>query len=188
MTNQPDTKSVVTVIDLRRTRFEDIAGEVFLPLQKYLLRRADRDDVDDLLSETLLVVWRRLEDVPADTPLAWCYGVARRVLANHRRADNRRLRLVRTLEAEPKHSIPDPDDGDPALEAALSTLGSDDRELVRLWAWEQLEPREIALVLDSTPNAVSLRLTRIKKKLADELGRQDRGGSGQIPGKHAQEM
>ena len=40
-----------------------------------------------------VVVWRRLDAVP-DEPLPWCYGAARRCLANHRRGDARRLRLV----------------------------------------------------------------------------------------------
>jgi len=52
-------------------------------------------------------------------------------------------------------------------------LNEADREVLRLWAWEQLEPGEIAVVLGSTPNAVSLRLSRAKRRLAHLLGRQD---------------
>lgn len=179
---------MVTARDPRRAKFEGIAGEVFIPLQKYLLRRVQVDDVEDLLSETLLTLWRRLDDVPAGAPLPWCYGVARRTLANHRRGEARRLRLVERLRAEPTPlSVKDSDGIDPVLESALEWLSADDRELARLWAWEQLAPREIAVVLDSNANAVSLRLTRLKQKLARELDRQNSNPAGQKPGKRVQE-
>ena len=51
------------------------AAEVYEPLQRYLRRRAHADDAADALADTLLVVWRRLDDVP-DDPLPWCYGAA----------------------------------------------------------------------------------------------------------------
>lgn len=174
----------------RTERFEDIVSEVFEPLQKYLHRRMSADSVDDVLSETLMVVWRRLDEVPLDASLPWCYGVARKVLSNHRRGDQRRLRLVDRLITEPQQYFADPqgaDDGDPGLEAALAQLSAQERELINLWAWEQLEPREIALVVDSTPNAISLRLTRAKQKLANSLERQNRPASGHSPDKQVPE-
>ncbi|WP_392958013.1 RNA polymerase sigma factor [Streptomyces sp. LN245] len=90
----------------RERRFEALACLVAQPLYRYLLRRADPGQVDDVLAETMLVLWRRLDDVPgmagdaklaADDVLPWCYGVARGCLANARRADGRRLRLMERL-------------------------------------------------------------------------------------------
>lgn len=178
------------VLNDRRRQFEQLAEEVFEPLQRYLLRRAPTQDVDDLLSETLLVMWRRLDAVPSSAPLPWCYGVARRTLANHRRSAARRLRLAERIarEAAVSSETQTEDVEDLELSAALATLSLEDRELLRLWAWEHLEPREIAQVLESTPNAVSLRLRRARQKLADEILRQKAVGPGQIPDKNAQEM
>jgi RNA polymerase sigma-70 factor (ECF subfamily) len=142
------------------------------------------DAVDDVLAATLSVVWRRLDEIPDGASLPWSYAVARRMLSNHRRGDQRRLRLVERLRAEPQHVGADPqavDAGDPDLETALDELSDSERELVHLWAWEQLEPREIAVVIDATPNAVSLRLTRVKQKLANSLQRQNRHSSGHTP-------
>lgn len=170
----------MTAQQLHRERFERIAAEVFEPLQRYLRRRAPAHDAEDVLSEVLLTVWRRIEDAPSENPLPWCYGIARRALANHRRSDKRRLRLVTRLGAEPTRHHPDSADlqPDPDLTAALEVLPPADREILRLWAWEQLEPREIAFVLDLTPNAATLRLSRARKKLADALTRQDSGLAG----------
>ena len=165
----------------RRGRFEAIAAEVFEPLQRYLRRRVPTEDAADILAEVLLTMWRRVEDVPEDRPLPWCYGVARRTLANHRRSQYRHLRLVQRLEREAPIPAPDPADsvGDPEVAQALARLSASDQEILRLWAWEQLEPREIAEVLGSTPNAVSLRLSRAKRKLAASLRRQSPASAGQ---------
>jgi RNA polymerase sigma-70 factor (ECF subfamily) len=69
-------------------------------------------------------------------------------------------------------------DEQPELAAALAALPEADREVLVLWAWEQLEPREIATVLQITPNAVSVRLSRARKKLARQLTRKDPAASG----------
>ena len=81
-----------------------------------------------------------------------------------------------------------PGDGesDPHLEAALRSLPAADREVVELWAWEGLEPREIAVVIDSTANAVSVRLHRIRRRLADDLAaRKSTEGAGHNELDHA---
>ncbi len=177
--------------DERKRQFERLAAEIFEPLQRYLLRRAPRGEAEDVLSETLLVIWRRLESVPTSVPLPWCYGVARRTLSNHRRGATRRLRLVEKMSALPGDTADEVGVSgieDPEMLSAFEMLAEDDQELFRLWAWEQLEPREIAEVLETTPNAVSLRLKRAKQKLAEELLRQKAVSAGHMTDKHAQEM
>jgi RNA polymerase sigma-70 factor (ECF subfamily) len=172
----------------RRDRFEHVAAAVYEPLQRYLRRRAQTADAADALADTLLIVWRRLDDVP-DDPLPWCYGVARRCLANQRRGETRRLRLVEHagvhadasagLALDPQQAT---DASDPALLAALDVLTESEAEVIRLWAWEQLEPREIAVTMELTANAVSVALARAKRKLGEQLDRQDRLLAGHIQG------
>ena len=58
---------------------------------------------------------------------------------------------------------------DEALHRALASLAPDDRELLRLWAWEELPPAEIAVVLKTTTNAVNIRLHRARRRLAARL-------------------
>jgi len=158
-----------SVADARSHRFENLASEVYEPLQRYVSRRVNPDDVDDIVSETMLTLWRRLDDVPPNARLPWAYGVARRHVANHRRFGLRHLRLLRRAQAEPR-SLPVSDNPlDAELHTALAALDEPDRELLRLWAWEQLHPAEIAVVLGLTPNAVSIRLHRAKRKLGENL-------------------
>ncbi len=151
--------------DSRRDRFEAIAPTLIEPVRRFLARRTDPDTAEDVLAETLLVCWRRVDEVP-DLPLPWVYGVARNCLNNAARASRRQERVAARLAAEPK--APERAD-DPALHEALATLRPEEAELLRLWAWEQLTPAEIAVVLEITPNAASTRLLRAKRKLSDRL-------------------
>jgi len=162
-----------------RYRFETVVADVFDPLQRYLGRRLPADQVDDVLSETLLVMWRRIDDIPREAVLPWCYSVARQSLANHRRSLRRRLALTERLQSQPR-PVQGGELEDPELEMALAKLSEADRELIHLWAWEQLEPREIAVVTGLTTNAVSLRLTRAKKKIEREMTRQNPARAGHI--------
>ncbi|MGE3587841.1 MAG: RNA polymerase sigma factor [Ilumatobacteraceae bacterium] len=168
----------------RRQRFEAVAARVYEPLQRYIARRADPSNADDVLVETLTVLWRRLDDLPADDPLPWSYGVARRCVANAHRSGRRQQQLVVRLASQPAHVGDVALDGDPELDVALARLSDADRELVRLWAWEGLEPREIAVALDSTPNAISIRLHRVRKRLADELRKDPMGAGHEMGERH----
>ena len=182
----------VVVDAVRRARFDALFREVYGPLQQYARRRVAAEAVDDVVAETLTVVWRRLDDVPVDDlALAWCFGVARRCLANQRRGAERRGRLADRLRREPPVPAPSPGEdaitGDSDLSEALAALSTDDRELVRLWAWEQLGPREIAVVLGLSANAVSVRLHRARQRLAESLAGKGVATAGHITGGRTKE-
>lgn len=154
---------------LRRNRFEALFAEVYEPVQRYVRRRVDTDDVDDVISNTMLTLWRRLNDVPADAELPWAYGVARRHIANMRRAAERRARLLERAIAEPTPTGDTAHPLDVELEIAMGALPVPDRELLELWAWEQLGAGEIATVLGTSANAISIRLHRAKRRLSENL-------------------
>jgi RNA polymerase sigma-70 factor (ECF subfamily) len=152
----------------REQRLTALVEQVHQPVRRYLARRAHPADVDDVLAETLLVLWRRLDDVPPEAPLAWTYAVARRCLANAQRSARRRDALAQRLhdtDAPPTATSEREDD----VAAAVAQLRPDDREVLHLWAWEGLEPREIATVLAITANAASLRLHRARTRLRTVL-------------------
>ncbi|KQW49446.1 RNA polymerase [Nocardioides sp. Root1257] len=139
------------------------------PLRRFLARRTDAATAEDVLAETLLVCWRRVEDLP-DEPLPWAYAVARNCLRNAQRSAHRQERVAARLAAQPTVEPTDPGaPDDTVLDDALARLRPDDAELLRLWAWEQLTPAEIATVLDITANAASIRLHRAREKLRDQL-------------------
>lgn len=127
-------------------------------------RRVDDAAADDVVAETFLVAWRRLDDVPP-RPLPWLYGVAHRVLANHYRGVARRDRLATRVSAvAPRAALPSEVDGDDVVPAAFAGLSPRDREVLALAAWEELDAVEIALVLGCSPNAAALRLSRARQR------------------------
>lgn len=162
-------------MDERSGRFEALVREVAEPVRRFLARRTDAATADDVLAETLLVCWRRFDEVP-DEPLPWVYAVARNCLANAERGVRRQHRLAAKLTVldPPREAAPDPVSGPGAdaaeeVRAAIATLTPTEAELIRLWAWEGLGPSQIATVLDLTPNAVSIRLHRAREKLRERL-------------------
>ena len=59
---------------------------------------------------------------------------------------------------------------DPAgVLSALAGLRPDDREVLRLAAWEGLDPREMGLVLGCSPNAAAIRLHRARRRLQEAM-------------------
>ena len=153
----------------RVERFRALYDVAYPRLMAYSLRRArTHEDALDVVSETFAVAWRRFDDIPDDERrIPWVYGVARRVLANHYRATSRRHRLTTRMESEPAVTTPEFD----AVHEALDALRPDDREILTLSAWDDLDNTEIAVVLSMTASAVAVRLHRARTRLARELGR-----------------
>src|ERR1700684_4396856 len=100
---------VAPPIDVDRpARFDALFDRHYAAVRAYVVRRSAAGGVDDVLSETFLVAWRRIDALPSDG-LPWLLGVARRVLANQRRADARRGALVELLASVlPRSPIPEP--------------------------------------------------------------------------------
>ena len=154
----------------RRERFEELFGAHREAVLGYLRRRTDSGhDAADLLADTFLVAWRRLDDIPpGNQTRPWLYGVARRTLANHRRGEGRRHALATKLRQELTEldsldrSLPD----DTPAARAFRTLPEQDRELLSLVAWEELDTAQIAITLGISQNAVRIRLHRARKRFA----------------------
>ena len=159
----------------RHARFEAVYAACHAPILGYALRRTGSpEDAADVLAETFLTAWRRLEEVPpGDGARLWLYGVARNVLANYYRGERRRSALADRLRAEVAQSYQPPEyDGESArLAAALRRLPEDQRELLALNAWEGLDYGQLATVLGCSRNAVRIRLHRARTRLAAELAR-----------------
>lgn len=141
---------------------------------RYGLRRLDdRSAAEDLVAETFIVVWRRLDDLPTrDEELFWLYGIAGRVLSNLRRSRQRSLRLETRLASEreagkeaPRYSMEEIEE----LMEALGSLSDSNRELIQLAYWEKLSYREMGVVLGCSEKAAGIRLSRARQSLHERL-------------------
>jgi RNA polymerase sigma-70 factor, ECF subfamily len=139
----------------------------------YALRRTSPEDAADVVAETFLVAWRRLDDVDERTALPWLYAVARRVLLSQQRATRRQHEIAQRVAAEPPEA-PETAPGSPRVLEALASLSEAEREVLMLTAWEELSSSEAARVLGCSPTAYRIRLHRARRRLRERLdGRAD---------------
>ena len=162
----------------RRARFRAVYDTNYHRVLGYALRRTvSREDAEDAVAETFLTAWRRLEEIPHGSDARpWLHGVARNALANQRRSERRRGRVTGRLHAEPPSpnwQWADADDELASVAAAFTRLREEDRELLALAAWEELDPGEIATVLGCSRNAARIRLHRARRRLARQLQSTD---------------
>ncbi len=55
-----------SINDERRARFERMYADYYENVLAYAMRRTPREHADEIVAETFLVMWRRLEQVPRD--------------------------------------------------------------------------------------------------------------------------
>jgi RNA polymerase sigma-70 factor (ECF subfamily) len=168
----------------QRRRFEDVYTANYAPVLGYVLRRVgNADDAADVIADTFLTLWRRLDDVPpGDAARLWLYGVARRVLANHFRGERRRSALAERLRGDLAAAPPaSPMQGDGEarsagggdlvdLARAFRRLPEPDRELLALACWEELDAGQLAVTLGCSRNAARIRLHRARRRIAGAGG------------------
>lgn len=148
----------------------------------FLRRRVGQDLADEWLAETFAQAFRaRARYVPLhDTCRAWLLGIASHLIANHRRAEHRRLVAIRREAGRGgAESFVDADaivdrvaaravSGE--LVEALRALDRGDRDALLLYAWADLSYTEIAQALDVPVGTVRSRLHRarglIRRRLA----------------------
>jgi RNA polymerase sigma-70 factor (ECF subfamily) len=160
----------------RRARFEAIWVEHSPRVRAYCVRRVAAHEADDVCAEIFLVVWRRIDEVPPPPhTLLYVYGIAGKVVSNHTRSFRRRSRLDEKLRnlgvappADPAFLVVQGSD-DAQVAAAVRKLSHRDREIVMLFAWEDVPREDIAEIMGMTKAAVDQRIHRAYKKLARVL-------------------
>ncbi len=158
MDEQPSGDGVVISASLVRAEaFADIFDRYGPFVHRFLARRLGGDGVDDLLGEVFLAAFRRRGSYDQSRPdaLPWLYGIAANVVAQHRRLEAKRWRLLASLPPQEAESDP-AEESDarvtsqaarPQLAVALAALARAEREVLLLIAWEQLSYDEAAAAL-----------------------------------------
>jgi RNA polymerase sigma factor (sigma-70 family) len=155
--------------------FEQLFRDTRTDLLAYIVRRSvSAEDAADVLAETYLIAWRKLDAIPrGERARMWLFGVARNLLL--RGAGRRRFsqalveRLAGELRSAHPPQSPVDDERSHALRAALVALPERDREIVTLTAWEGLTPKQIAIVMGTSANVVRVRLHRARARLKRQL-------------------
>jgi RNA polymerase sigma factor (sigma-70 family) len=152
-------------------RFEQLYRRHVGAVASYVRRRADLLTAEEVVADTFLICWRRLDRVPAE-PLPWLYGVARNCLANRARAERRSGATQQRMREQPQRlGVAPLDVLERSAEArkvfeAMSCLPEREQEALRLDAWEQLSTRDAAHVAGCSAPAFRVRLHRARRRLA----------------------
>ena len=146
-------------------------------VRDFAQRRVGTDLAQEVVAETFLVAWRRLDDIPA-VPIPWLYRVALYEIANLRRRQAKAVRLHDALRqgAEGPAGEDEADDVTElahAVASAFANLKPRDQEILRLAAWEQLSSSEGAAVLRCSVPAYRMRLHRARVRLAVASGARE---------------
>jgi len=151
-------------------QFQTVFREYLSPISKFLARRVEGQFIEDLASDVFAIAWQKRDQIPKDFELPWLYRTARFVVANHRRKNRISAKLIASL-TNPV-AAPSAENlalAEMGLEKAWSSLDEKERELLSLSAFEGLNSKEIARVIESSENAVNIRLSRVRKKFAEFL-------------------
>jgi len=147
-------------------------------LSRYLLvvTRGDEDAMREALQATLVRVVRHIKVFPDETRFwNWLTVLARTALTDQRRKQSRYLAFLDRFaeHARVESAIANDSDTDAQLLALLERnqelLPPDERELVERKYFGNQPVREIAAALQTSEKAVESRLTRVRRKLRDEL-------------------
>lgn len=159
---------------------------MLLPVRERLSQFAralarDRDEADDLVSDTILIAYEQFEGVrQPDAFLGYLFTIATR---RHRR-QRWRGRLFGRYDEERAHAIaasgttPEVAADVQALRAALARLPLKQREAVMLFEIAGLSLQEICAVQGGSLSGVKSRIVRGRAKLAELLGANGGPASG----------
>lgn len=160
-----------------RAAFEALFRRFHRPLAAYLLRLTGRPEaVDELVDDTLLVVWRQPDRFDGRSRLStWIFGIAYKKALKHLERQRREASRTGESDAEPVA----PEDGPERrhvrrelarrVAAALDRLPAEQRGVVVLTYYHGLSYPEISEVMDCPVGTVKTRMFHARRKLAPLL-------------------
>ncbi len=167
--------------------FAEVFDRHFVPVHRYVHRRAGRDVADELAGETFRIAFEQRNRWSQATGDAkpWLLGIATNLLRRRFRSEQRRLRAIaRTgvdewavLDESAAAERADARSAREALARGLAALSPEDRDVVVLVAFADLTYDEVAQALDIPAGTVASRLNRARRVLVAALTeRNERDG------------
>lgn len=143
----------------------------------FLNQGCDISTAQDLTQETFLRILKARDTFKAHyTFKSWMFRIARNCHIDHFRRSSRRIETnyvspeerLKTKEASQQSELTDWENND-QLREALSRLSPEQREILFLARFEQLNYREIARITGHSENNVKVRVFRALNKLRDHF-------------------
>lgn len=133
---------------------------------RYVLRRVGERGLADAVADVFAVAKERIAARPGcEDPLPWLYAIAAAVVRMQPSPG-----YADCPECRGRHAVLGPGGSqldDATLLCAVEQLAEDDREILRLRAWERLSHAEIAMVTGLPERAVRVRLEAVEASLRE---------------------
>ncbi|RSN12711.1 RNA polymerase subunit sigma-70 [Nonomuraea sp. WAC 01424] len=148
-------------------------------IHRYAARRLGAELADDVTGEVFLLAFRGRARYDRSLPDArpWLYGIATKVVSQHRRAERRRTAAMARVGAERPGGFDErsaacatAEQLQPRLAKALTRLSAGERDLLLLVAWADLTYEDAARALGVPVGTVRSRLHRLRVKVRRALG------------------
>jgi RNA polymerase sigma-70 factor (ECF subfamily) len=157
-------------------RFEEVFDRHHERIWRFLARLGGPECADDLASEVFVIAFARRAtfDPERGSVTSWLYGIAANLARTRARRLVRgvgvlgRLRLQRVPDVPVGAALEERDDV-ASVVASMDQLSAPHREVLVLFAWEELDYQTIAEVLDVEVGTVRSRLARARSHLRELL-------------------
>ena len=149
-------------------------------LTQYVSRRTPFSQVDDLVSTTFIIAWKKFHQTKNPT-LPWLLQIAKYEIANKRRSERTRQNNVTLINVEefPETRRGGDFDGDEVV-SALLRLSPSDQEVLRLVHWDGLSRDDAAKALGVRVNTANVRYRRALRRLQSQVPSQRTDKSGSV--------
>lgn len=173
--NAPGRELPVVMHSMQEQKLADLYDSWAAKVHAYAVRHCGVQGADDVVSETFIVAWRRIDVIPDDA-LPWLLVVARNTIAHRHRSAARRARLgdaLATLPVEQHRTTEEIATARLETIEALRHLSAKEREAVLLIAWDGLTIKAAADVAGCRERAFRARLSRARAHLRAALDPPD---------------
>lgn len=152
--------------------FEMFYKAYYPRLFRFILRMVQQADVvEELIQETLLVVWEKPDNFNHTSKIStWVFGIAYHKtlkLISRNARNNHDMNVDELIEQidDPSANLALNSENQDWLNYALSTLSPEHRAVIELTFYHDLPYQEIARILDCPENTVKTRMFHARKKL-----------------------
>lgn len=154
-----------------RGSFDKILKEQNKKIFNYLLKMLrNREDAEDILQETFISFYQKMESVSEEAHLAYLYRTAHNKALNHIKKQKKQKNSI-TVQAEmeyfpdQKKSEENDDKNLHTLQKAFFSLSEKDATLLEMQFYQKMSYKDIAAALEISERAVDSRLVRAKRKM-----------------------
>ncbi len=160
------------IVDGDALAFEAFYKLYYPRLFRFILRTTrDSEHIEELIQETLLLVWEQPERFNFDSKIStWVFGIAynkslKAMSKAGKRSKDIDIDEFSEILGDPMANMADNIENQDWLNQALDSLPADQRAVIELTFYHGLPYQEIAIILDSPENTVKTRMFHARKKL-----------------------